>query len=126
MRVFTSPEYQKYRRQLRIEQTLPESILWGRLRNKRFLGYRFRRQHSIGNYIFDFYCCKLKLAIELDGSQHLDSVEYDRIKTEYARRLNIQVLRYWNSDVLTNIDGVLEDMRLKIINNHGRNHSNRR
>ena len=71
---------------LRKEITPQEKILWQKLRNSS-LGYRFRRQHSIGNFIADFYCATKKLAIELDGSQHLDNTEYDQERTNYFESL---------------------------------------
>jgi very-short-patch-repair endonuclease len=74
------------------------------------LGVKFRRQHPIGNYVLDFYCCKSKLGIELDGGQHADPAEKerDRRRTRELERRGIRVLRVWNSEVIDNLDGVLE------------------
>jgi len=91
---------------LRKEITPQEKILWQKLRNSS-LGYRFRRQHSIGNFIADFFCAEKRLIIELDGSQHLDSMEHDQERTNYFESLGIKVIRFWNNEVNTNINGVL-------------------
>lgn len=99
-----------------------EILLWSRLKNKQIAGYKFRRQHSIGKYIVDFYCPKLKLAIEVYGGQHNqdENIEYDKIRTQYLNSLKINVIRYWNYEVLGSIDDVLEDLENKIldIKNH--------
>ena len=89
-------KYKKRRQDLRNNSQDPEIILWSYLKGKQLQGYKFRRQHSIGNYIVDFYCTELKLAIELDGEQHSEerNVEYDKIRTEYLNSLGVKVLRY--------------------------------
>lgn len=98
------------RRELRCNQTDAERLLWSRLRNKQLYGLKFFRQYSIGSYIIDFYCSKLSLAIELDGGQHNEEQnrEYDAARTEYLMAQGINVMRFWNSEVIQNIDGVLE------------------
>lgn len=100
-----------YRRQLRRDQTDAEKTLWHYLRAGQ-LGYRFRRQHSIGPYILDFYCPAKRLAIELDGGQHNDPKDQhkDTLRTQELNKLNIKVLRYWNNQALVNTDDVLEDI----------------
>jgi len=100
------------RRRLRKEQTEHEAILWSKLRARRFQGLKFYRQYSVGRYILDFYCPQLRLAIELDGSQHLqDKIQsHDRRRTEFMRNHNIQVLRYFNTEIRENLEGVLEDL----------------
>jgi very-short-patch-repair endonuclease len=92
--------------QLRKELTPAEYKLWSRIRNDQ-LGVTFRRQHGIGKYISDFCSPKAKLVIELDGSQHLEQEEYDRERTEYLESQGYEVIRFWNSDVLNNIEGVI-------------------
>ena len=94
---------------LRKNQTPQEVLLWARLRNNQ-LGLKFKRQHSVGPYILDFYCPDKKLAIELDGSQHLNNKEYDQERTNYLLVLEIQTIRFWNNDVNINIDGVLQEI----------------
>lgn len=88
---------------LRSNQTDVEKILWSKLRNGR-AGYKFRRQHPVGKYIADFICLEKALIIELDGSQHNEDV--DRKRTEFLTAQGYCVLRFWNNDVLENLEGV--------------------
>ena len=78
-------------RNLRKTQTEAEQLLWCSLRNRRFLGYKFRRQYIIGGYITDFVCLEHKLIIELDGQQHQAQQEYDGIRTNYLKALGFRV-----------------------------------
>ena len=100
-----------FRKTLRKRSTPQEIILWSRLKNSQ-LGYKFRRQHSIGKYIVDFYCPDRKLVIEIDGSQHIDSA-YDVERDSYLKSLEFKILRFWDNEVNNNLDGVL----MKIIEN---------
>jgi very-short-patch-repair endonuclease len=84
-----------------------ERILWQKLRRKSLGGFKFRRQQPVGPYILDFYCHQAKLAIELDGSQHAIAREYDEIRTAYLASMGIDVIRFWNNDVIGNLEGVL-------------------
>jgi len=92
---------------LRTNQTPQEILLWSRLRREQ-LGFKFRRQHSIGGYIADFYCPIKKLAIEIDGSQHFINKGYDDIRSKYLEGLNIKVVRFTNADINTNMNGVID------------------
>jgi len=92
--------------ELRKESTPAEHKLWAVIRNDQ-LGVNFRRQHAIGKYIPDFVCIQKKLIIELDGSQHLEQVEYDEERTKHLNSLGYKVIRFWNNDVTSNIDGVI-------------------
>ena len=85
--IHNDPTFKETRRNLRNNQTDVEKLLWSQLRNKQFYGLKFYRQYSIGQYILDFYCSKLRLAIELDGGQHgeEDNKEHDNIRAEYLR-----------------------------------------
>ena len=94
-------------RSLRIGMTETERLLWQVLRGKQINGHRFRRQHPIGKYIADFACIEQKMAIELDGGQHQDQRAYDKQRSAFLKMQGWQVLRFWNNDVLNNIDGVL-------------------
>ena len=93
------------RKSLRSLATPQEVVLWSRLRNSQ-LGYKFRRQHSLGDFVVDFYCSEKRLAIEIDGSQHIDS-ESDKRRTDFLTGQHIQVHRFWNNEVNENIEGVL-------------------
>jgi len=92
--------------ELRKELTPAERKLWAVIRNDQ-LGVNFRRQHAIGNYIPDFVCIEKKLIIELDGSQHLEQEEYDEERTKYLESLGYKVIRFWNNDVMKNIESVI-------------------
>jgi len=111
--VYNNKYLKETRQTLRNKLTPEEAILWNRLKNGH-LGYKFRRQHSIGNFITDFYCPIKKLVIELDGSQHLDNEEYDQERTNYFKSLGITVLRFWNNDVNKNLNGVLMKIEEKL------------
>ena len=99
-------------RQLRRDSTDVEKRLWWRLRSSG-LGVRFVRQHPIGPYIADFACRSLKLVVELDGSQH--GGERDRRRDAFMAARGYLVLRFWNPEVISNMDGVLETVRLAIL-----------
>ena len=94
------------RKQLRKDITLEEELLWYKLWRKN-IGYRFRRQHSIGNFIADFFCAEKRLIIELDGRQHLDNKEYDKERTDYFESLGIKVIRFWNNEIRDDLNGVV-------------------
>lgn len=98
----------RFAKQLRKNSTDTERLLWSRLRNKRFEGLKFRRQEPIGRYIVDFICYEKKLIIECDGSQHINNKEKDIIRDQYLKERGFKVLRFWDTDVLQNIDDVLE------------------
>ncbi|MBI4808120.1 MAG: endonuclease domain-containing protein [Nitrosomonadales bacterium] len=94
-------------RSLRSGMTDAERLLWQALRYKQLAGHRFRRQFPIGRFIADFVCVEQKLVIELDGGQHQDQVAYDEQRTFFLRQNGWRVLRFWNNDVIGNLDGVL-------------------
>jgi very-short-patch-repair endonuclease len=104
------------RKELRNSSTPQEILLWLNLKNSQ-LGAKFRRQHSIGGYIVDFYCPNKKLIIEIDGSQHFEDEnrEYDKIRTDYFEGLDIRVLRFTNKEINTNMSGVLQKI-ISILN----------
>ena len=103
------PKLKFRRKELRHNKTKEEKFLWASLRRKN-LGYKFTRQYSIGPYILDFYCPKIRLAVELDGAVHSDkdSKLYDKEREKYLNSVNIKVIRFWNSEVEENIEKVLE------------------
>lgn len=102
----SNPKTKHYAVKLRKDLTPAERKLWGRIRNDQ-LGVTFRRQHAIGSYIPDFVCIKKKLIIELDGCQHLEQEEYDQERTKYLEAQGYKVVRFWNEDVLKDIEGVI-------------------
>jgi len=87
-----------------------ENLLWQRLRYKQLNGHRFRRQHPIEEYIADFVCVEQKVVIELDGGQHQEQAAYDHQRTVVMQARGWRVLRFWNNDVLSNIEGVLSEI----------------
>lgn len=94
-------------RELRRNQTEAERLLWGRLRGRRLLGARFRRQHPVGPYFADFACPELGLVVELDGSQDLAQGPHDAARSMFMRRHGYRVIRFWNDDVLLRIEEVV-------------------
>jgi very-short-patch-repair endonuclease len=100
-------------RRLRQNQTETEERLWHYLRARRFEGEKFVRQLQIDRYVADLACRTARLAIELDGGQH--DPERDAARTEIIERYGYRVLRFWNNDVLSNTDGVLEQIRQEIL-----------
>lgn len=95
---------------LRKAITPEEKLLWDKLRNNK-LGFRFRRQHSIRNFVADFFCSMKRLIIELDGNPHLDNKEGDQERTNYFESLGIKVIRFWNWEVRENINEVMEKIK---------------
>ena len=110
------PALKQRRRELRRNQSDAERALWAKLRNKQFFGMKFFRQYSIGPYILDFYCPTVKLAVELDGGQHnqSDKRESDAARSEYLKAQGIDVMRFWNNEVLLDIQSVLSKLALKV------------
>jgi very-short-patch-repair endonuclease len=99
-------------RKLRQQGITCERILWKKLRNRAFLDLKFRRQHSIGKYIADFYCEELKLIIEIDGATHSTEKEvgYDSERQKYLESLGLNVKRYTNTDVKERLGDLMYDL----------------
>ena len=99
-------------RKLRKNMTNQEKTLWYYLRKRFINNYRFRRQYPIGNYIVDFVCRKKNLIIELDGGQHNQNLikDLDIVRTQYLESRGFKVIRFWNNDIDTNIEGVLNEI----------------
>lgn len=95
-------------RQLRRASTDAEQRLWRHLRNRGLYGHKFSRQEPIGPYVVDFVCRQRRLVVELDGGQHADQATADAKRTTALERLGYRVVRYWNNNVLSNTEGVLE------------------
>ena len=100
-----------FAKKLRCNNTDTERILWQKLRNKQIEGIKFRRQQPIENYIVDFISLSMKLVVELDGSQHLQNYLYDSKRDACLKNNGFMVLRFWDNEVIENIDGVLEVIR---------------
>ena len=105
----------KYAKDLRNNPTLPEKILWEKLRMNKS-GCKFRRQQPIGAYIVDFVCFYPKIVIELDGGQHNDNkmLEKDFVRDEFLKKEGFRVIRIWNSDIYKNLEGVVEYIKQEI------------
>jgi very-short-patch-repair endonuclease len=93
--------------ELRREPTPAEAMLWKYLRSQTLNGTHIRRQYAIDKYIVDFCAPRAKLIIEVDGSQHLDQQDYDAERTEFLKAKDYHVLRFWNNDILNNIEDVM-------------------
>jgi very-short-patch-repair endonuclease len=111
------PYLKEKRRELRGRLTPAEAKLWKLIQNGKLEGIKFRRQHSLGNYIVDFYCPKYLLVIELDGQIHFNPVneEYDIKRTDYINSLGIKVLRFENKEVFEKTEFVLEEIKQSCI-----------
>ncbi|MBE0599211.1 MAG: endonuclease domain-containing protein [Desulfuromonadales bacterium] len=111
------PALKQRRRELRRNQTEAERAFWTRVRGSRFHGLKFFRQYSFGPYILDFYCPTRKMAVELDGGHHNqeENRAYDAARSEYLLAQGIEVLRFWNHDVLQETESVLARMEEAIV-----------
>jgi len=111
-----------YRKRLRTFGTPAEAALWNILKNRKIGGLKFRRQHSIGNFIMDFYCPSIKLCIELDGEYHYwqEGMKKDKIKTEFLLENNIQTMRFENRLVFEDEKYVINEiLKFKIVYQQG-------
>ena len=104
---------------LRKRSTDAERLLWRHLRAKRLGGLKFRRQQCIGDYIVDFVCLEKRIVIELDGGQHADNREKDKVRDSWLEKHGFLVLRFWNNEVLTNTQGVLHVILEASLGNEG-------
>ena len=102
-------------RELREQMTDAEVRLWFRLRANQIGGHHFRRQVPVGPYVVDFLCAKAQLVVEVDGSQHQTPLNHDEARTAWLRARGFRVLRFWNNEVLAQTEGVLEKIRLVLL-----------
>ena len=100
-------------KKLRVNSTDTEKYLWKYLRGKQLEGIKFRRQHTIDKYIVDFINLESKIIIEVDGGQHLEN-KTDKLRDKWLEEQGYEVLRFWDNEVLTNIEGVIESIRMKL------------
>ena len=99
------PPHRRFARAMRGDATLAENLLWQALRNKRLEGLKFKRQVPLEGRILDFVCFEAKLIVEVDGGQHSGAVR-DMVRDRHFESLGFKTLRFWNDDVVTNLDGV--------------------
>jgi very-short-patch-repair endonuclease len=104
----------KRARALRSEATDAERKLWALLRGRRLSGAKFRRQVPVDRYFADFACLEAKVIVELDGGQHHDQADYDEARTETLVACGWRVIRFWNTDVMENADGVADTILAEI------------
>lgn len=115
--VFNRHDLKDLRQKLRNNPTKYEQILWQYINDRQILGVKFRRQHSIGRYIVDFYSPEIKLVIEVDGGQHFtdDGKEYDEERTKFINNFGIKVLRFANNEIVNNLEGVIDTIESEIM-----------
>lgn len=97
-------------RRLRRDMTDAERKLWSRLRNRQVRGLKFRRQMPLEGFIADFACVEARLVVEVDGGQHADAMEADQLRSDAIEGAGYLVIRFWNAEVLKNIDGVIDEI----------------
>jgi len=98
----------RFARSLRKNPTDAERHLWNHLRARRLNGFKFRRQRPFGPYVCDFICLEASVVVELDGSQHAEQIVYDMNRDAFFRSYGLRVIRFWNVDVLSKTEIVLE------------------
>jgi very-short-patch-repair endonuclease len=120
-KIFNKKSQTLRRRVLRHTMPKPEIILWKELSRKQMHGVKFRRQYSVDQYVIDFYCPRLKLAIEVDGDSHFigNAQEYDKERQSHIEALGIHFLRFTNTDICENIDGVCQTIWERIEHTKG-------
>lgn len=102
-------------RKFRSDRTEVEDKLWQRIRNRQIEGEKFVFQFPIGRHVADFACRTARLVVELDGSQHAEMAEMDAARTAVLEAFGFRVIRFWNSEVIDNLDGVLEAIRHELL-----------
>ena len=112
-----SPEHRRAK-QLRRNQTDTERKLWMHLRARQLNRVKFRRQHPIGRYIVDFCCAECGLVVEVDGGHHAGQVEADLRRTKFFEDRGYRILRFWDNEVLTDLEAVLQQIVATMSNPH--------
>ena len=102
-----NPKLKQYARELRKNGTLSEVLLWNKLKRKQVLGYDFGRQKPIDEYIVDFFCLDLRLAIEIDGITHTWKEQYDEVRQKKLEEFGIKFLRFTEKDIRSNLIDVV-------------------
>jgi very-short-patch-repair endonuclease len=101
------PTAQRRARRLRHEMSDAERRLWRHLRGRQVGDHKFRRQHPLGRYVVDFVCLEAGLVVEVDGGQHAEQRDYDRERTQWLAQRGFRVLRFWNHEVMNDLEGVM-------------------
>ncbi|WJH39363.1 DUF559 domain-containing protein [Aliirhizobium terrae] len=115
MRHDPPPINRRRARDMRLDSTKAENLLWQEIRDRRIEGFKFRRQVPLNNYILDFVCFDAKLIIEVDGGQHAES-RSDTIRDALFQAQGFRVLRFWNDDVVKGLDGVVLMIKAELRN----------
>ena len=95
--------------------TEAEKRLWSRLRGRRLEGFKFKRQEWVGPFLADFLCSEARLIVEVDGSQHADGAAYDNCRSAYLGKDGYRVLRFWNNEVMADLEAVLTSIRSELL-----------
>ena len=121
LQIHNRKEFENIRKSLRKKLTAAEATLWNLLKDKQLDGRKFRRQHSVCNYVLDFYCPSERLAIELDGEHHFtpQGLLYDEQRTADLNALRISVLRFENEEVFQSPEAVLEEIKKHFMKHQG-------
>lgn len=106
----------KIAKTLRKQTTDAERLLWKHLKAKQVEGFKFRRQQPIGKYVVDFVCFEKSIIIEADGGQHAEEKNKDHERDKWLKPQGFKVMRFWNNDILGNIEGVMETIREQCLN----------
>jgi len=116
--MYQDKRFKSLRKKLRNSATDAENKLWQALRKNQILGYKFTRQYGVGKYVVDFYCSAIRLAIELDGGQHMEEEnwKYDEERTKFLNSQKIRVIRFYDNDVFNNLQGIIEQI-IQVIEN---------
>lgn len=114
--LYNNSIFKNRRKELRNKATETEKILWAHLKGGNLGGLKFTRQYSVGPYILDFYCPKVRLAIEIDGTQHgeREAKLYDSDRSDYLSNVGIEIIRFWNNEVMLNLDMVVSKILSKV------------
>jgi very-short-patch-repair endonuclease len=110
-----------FARSLRVQQTDAENLLWLLLRNRRIAGFKFRRQHPVSQFTLDFYCKEAGLAVEIDGGEHNYDIAAlkDSARSCLLGEMGIHIIRFWNNEVLTDTEAVLERIYQELVERVG-------
>jgi len=109
----------EFARTLRANSTDAERLLWSKLRSRQLDGWKFRRQVPLGRYVVDFLCEEARLVVELDGGQHDQMIERDALRTQWLGDNGYRVVRFWNNDAMSNIEGILQTLTLALSQGRG-------